>query len=68
MCFIFQTRPFWKCMRVPTSKLKNRFKTFFGANDVEVNNRNDAKKLLLNIVTTIQNAVSYTHLTLPTIA
>ena len=55
MCFIFQTRPFWKCMRVPTSKLKNRFKTFFGANDVEVNNRNDAKKLLLNIVTTIQN-------------
>ncbi len=36
-------------------KLKNRFEIFFGANDLEVNQRNDAKKLLLNIVTTIQS-------------
>lgn len=55
MCFMFQTRPFWKCMRVPMRKLKNRFEIFFGANDLEVNQRNDAKKLLLNIVTTIQS-------------
>ena len=42
-------------MRVPMRKLKNRFEIFFGANDLEVNQRNDAKKLLLNIVTTIQS-------------
>ena len=55
MCFMFQTRAFWKCMRVPTNKLNNRFEFFFGAKNIEISNRNDAKNLLLNIVTTIQN-------------
>ena len=54
MCFMFQTRAFWKCMRVPTNKLNNRFEFFFGAKNIEISNRNDAKNLLLNIVTTIQ--------------
>lgn len=42
-------------MRVPTNKLNNRFEFFFGAKNIEISNRNDAKNLLLNIVTTIQN-------------
>lgn len=55
MCFMFQTRQFWKCMRVPTSKLKNRFKFFFGERNLEINDYDNAKSLLMNIVTTIQN-------------
>ena len=55
MCIMFQTRAFWKCMRVPTNKLKNRFEFFFGTKNLEISNRNDAKNLLLNVVTTIQN-------------
>lgn len=45
MCFMFQTRAFWKCMRVPTNKLNNRFEFFFGAKNIEISNRNDAKNL-----------------------
>lgn len=55
MCFMFQTRPFWRCMRVPTSKLENRFEFFFGERNLEINDYEKAKNLLMNIVTTIQN-------------
>ena len=55
MCFMFQTRPFWRCMRVPTSKLENRFEFFFGERNLEINDYENAKNLLMNIVTTIQN-------------
>lgn len=55
MCFMFQTRPFWICMRVPTRKLKNRFEFFFGEKNLEINDYENSKKLLMNIVTTIQN-------------
>lgn len=55
MCFMFQTRPFWICMRVPTSKLENRFEFFFGERNLEINDYEKAKNLLMNIVTTIQN-------------
>lgn len=52
---MFQTRPFWRCMRVPTSKLENRFEFFFGERNLEINDYENAKNLLMNIVTTIQN-------------
>lgn len=52
---MFQTRPFWRCMRVPTSKLENRFEFFFGERNLEINDYEKAKNLLMNIVTTIQN-------------
>lgn len=55
MCFMFQTRPFWRCMRVPTSKLENRFEFFFGERNLEISDYEKAKNLLMNIVTTIQN-------------
>lgn len=52
---MFQTRLFWRCMRVPTSKLENRFEFFFGERNLEINDYENAKNLLMNIVTTIQN-------------
>lgn len=52
---MFQTRPFWRCMRVPTSKLENRFEFFFGERNLEINDYENAKNLLMNIVATIQN-------------
>ena len=49
MCFMFQTRPFWRCMRVPTSKLENRFEFFFGERNLEINDYENAKNLLMNM-------------------
>ncbi|WP_346936029.1 hypothetical protein [Clostridium sp.] len=53
--YIFQTRPFWRCMGVPMKKVQKRYKEFFGENEVIIEKRDDALKILLNIITTIQN-------------
>lgn len=59
MCMFFQTRPFWRCMRVSDKKLKNRFEEFFGKSEIEITERDKAIKLLLNIVSTIQERILY---------
>lgn len=51
---IFQTRPFWSCMNVPMTKVRKRYNEFFGKENVVVENREDAIKILLNIITTVQ--------------
>ena len=53
--FLFQTRPFWNCMRVPIKKVTKRYKEFFGENDTVIEDREAALKILLNVITTIQN-------------
>lgn len=55
MCYLFATRPFWKCMRVPSKKLKQRFEMFFGDKDCVIEKREEAIKVLSNVVSTIQN-------------
>ena len=52
---IFQTRPFWNCMSVPMKKVRKRYKKFFGAENAVIENSEDAIRILLNILTTIQN-------------
>lgn len=59
MCMFFQTRPFWRCMRVSDKKLKNRFEEFFGKSEIEITERDKAIKLLLNIISTIQERILY---------
>ena len=59
MCMFFQTRPFWRCMRVSDKKLKNRIEEFFGKSEIEITERDKAIKLLLNIVSTIQERILY---------
>jgi len=53
--YIFQTRPFWKCMGIPMRKVQKRYKEFFRENEVIIEKREDALKVLLNVITTIQN-------------
>ena len=65
MCFMFQTRPFWRCMRVPTSKLENRFEFFFGERNLEINDYENAKNLLMNkIIVAPHFAIKTTEITL----
>ena len=59
MFMFFQTRPFWRFMRVSDKKLKNRFEEFFGKSEIEITERDKAIKLLLNIVSTIQERILY---------
>ena len=59
MCMFFQTRLFWRCMRVSDKKLKNRFEEFFGKSEIEITERDKAIKLLLNIISTIQERILY---------
>lgn len=51
---MFQTRPFWKCMRISQPKIIKRYQYFFGESQSELN-REEALKLLINITSTIQN-------------
>jgi len=53
--FIFQTRPFWRSMGVAIDKVQKRYKEFFGEHKLVIDNRDEALKLLLNVITTIQN-------------
>lgn len=55
--FIFQTRPFWRCMGVPINKVQKRYKEFFGEHELVIDNRDEALKLLLNVISTIQNGM-----------
>lgn len=55
MCFIFQARPFWYSMRVPMKKLKKRYSEFFGESNKVIDNRDEALKILINILSAIQN-------------
>ena len=55
----FQTRPFWRCMGVSDEKFKNRFEEFFGQSEIEITERDNAIKLLLNVVSTIQERILY---------
>lgn len=59
MFMFFQTRPFWRCMGVSDEKFKNRFEEFFGQSEIEITERDNAIKLLLNIVSTIQERILY---------
>lgn len=59
MFMFFQTRPFWRCMGVPDEKFKNRFEEFFGQSEIEITERDNAIKLLLNVVSTIQERILY---------
>lgn len=53
--FIFQTRPFWRCMGISKDKVQKRYKEFFGEYELVIDNRDEALKILLNVITTIQN-------------
>jgi hypothetical protein len=55
--FIFQTRPFWRSMGVPIDKVQKRYKEFFGEHKLVIDNRDEALKLLLNVITTIQKFI-----------
>lgn len=57
MCMIFQTRPFWRCMRVSNKKLRNKFEEFFGTEEIEITECDKAVKLLLDVVSTIQERI-----------
>lgn len=59
MFMFFQTRPFWRCMGVSDEKFKNRFEEFFGQSEIEITERDNAIKLLLNVVSTIQERILY---------
>ncbi len=59
MCMIFQTRPFWRCMRVPNKKLRNKFEEFFGTEEIEITECDKAVKLLLDVVSTIQERILF---------
>lgn len=59
MYMFFQTRPFWRCMRVSEKKLRNRFEEFFGKSKLEITERDKATKLLLNVISTIQEHILY---------
>ena len=59
MFMFFQTRPFWRCMGVSDVKFKNRFEEFFGQSEIEITERDNAIKLLLNVVSTIQERILY---------
>lgn len=59
MFMLFQTRPFWRCMGVSDEKFKNRFEEFFGQSEIEITERDNAIKLLLNVVSTIQERILY---------
>lgn len=60
LCF-FKSRPFWRCMGVSDEKFKNRFEEFFGQSEIEITERDNAIKLLLNVVSTIQERILYLH-------
>lgn len=53
--YIFQTRPFWRSMEIPLNKVQKRHMEFFGEHELIIDNRDEALKLLSNIITTIQN-------------
>ena len=59
MFMFFQTRPFRRCMGVSDEKFKNRFEEFFGQSEIEITERDNAIKLLLNVVSTIQERILY---------
>ena len=59
MFMFFQTRPFCRCMGVSDEKFKNRFEEFFGQSEIEITERDNAIKLLLNVVSTIQERILY---------
>lgn len=59
MFMFFQTRPFWRCMGVSDEKFKNRFEEFFGQSEIEITECDNAIKLLLNVVSTIQERILY---------
>lgn len=59
MFMFFQTRPFWRCMGVSDEKFKNRFEEFFGQSEIEITEGDNAIKLLLNVVSTIQERILY---------
>lgn len=58
MCmFIFQTRSFWKQMHISRRLLNKRFKHFFGEIDREIEDRNDAMQVLMNVISEIQEGM-----------
>lgn len=52
---IFQTRPFWLCMRVPMHKVRKRYQEFFGKDNIIIDKTDEAQDVLLNVITVIQN-------------
>ena len=50
----FEAIPFWNSMRVKSEKLRMRFTYFLGKENREVDDRDEAIKILMNITTTIQ--------------
>lgn len=52
--FIFQSRIFWREMSIPMKLVRNTFKEYFGSDEKSINNREEAIKLLFNIMNSIQ--------------
>jgi hypothetical protein len=52
--FIFQTRIFWREMSIPLKLVRNTFKGYFGSEEKSINNREEAIKLLFDILNSIQ--------------
>ncbi len=48
--FIFQTRIFWREMSIPLKLVRNTFKGYFGSEEKSINNREEAIKLLFDIL------------------
>lgn len=54
---VFHVRPFWDELNVPKQKLESRYKELFGTENLTIEDRQQAIKLLLSVVTQLQNKI-----------
>ena len=54
---VFHVRPFWDELNVPKQKLESRYKELFGTENLTIEDSQQAIKLLLSVVTQLQNKI-----------
>ena len=53
--YIFETRPYWLEMSVPQRVVREKYKEYFGNDNIEITSREEAKEYLQKITERIQN-------------